>query len=179
MLSLGPLKRLALRVHVISFEPQPHPPSTRLVPFQAEEAPSVVVETRAPTTPLPTAPATTVKEGEAATEETVTQVALEAPFEAGLSVEGVVVVLDEDSAPSPTLESHDAEAVRALEPAPVPAAMSLIPAVEVPVPPPAVEVQGPPPTTEVVESSSARVPFMVEEMMDLETCRYIDFPVSG
>jgi hypothetical protein len=57
--------------------------------------------------------------------------------------------------------------------------MSLIPAVEVPVPPPAVEVQGPPPTTEVVESSSARVHFMVEEMMDLETCRYIDFPVSG
>jgi hypothetical protein len=59
----------------------------------------VVVETRAPTTPPPPAPAAAVEEGEAATEATVAQAALEAPSEAGPSVEGVVVVLDEDSVP--------------------------------------------------------------------------------
>jgi hypothetical protein len=115
----------------------------------------VVVETRVPTTPPPIAPAAAVEEGEAATEATIAQAALEALFEAGLSIEGVVVVLDEDSVPPPVSESHDAAAVLALEPARVPAATSLLPAMEVPVPPPVVEVQGPPPTAEVAESSSA------------------------
>jgi hypothetical protein len=54
----------------------------------------VVAETRAPITPPPPAPAIIIEEGEVATEATVTQVALEAPSEAGPSVEGVVVVLD-------------------------------------------------------------------------------------
>jgi hypothetical protein len=57
--------------------------------------------------------------------------------------------------------------------------MSLLPAVEVSVPPSAVEAQGPPPTAEVTETSSARISLTVEEMMDLETCRYIDFPSVG
>jgi hypothetical protein len=125
--------------------------------------------------PPPPAPATAVEEGEAAMEATVTQAALEAPSEAGPSVEGVVVVLAVDSAPPPASSSHDAAAVSAL----VPAAMSLLPAVEVLMPPPVVEVQGPPPTAEVAESSSARVSLTVEEMMDLETCQYIDFPDVG
>jgi hypothetical protein len=56
----------------------------------------VATETRAPIAPPPPAPATTVEEGEAATETIVTQVALKAPSEAGSSIEGVVVVLDED-----------------------------------------------------------------------------------
>jgi hypothetical protein len=56
----------------------------------------VAAETRAPIAPPPPAPATTVEEGEAATETIVTQVALKAPSEAGSSIEGVVVVLDED-----------------------------------------------------------------------------------
>jgi hypothetical protein len=68
----------------------------------------MVAKTRAPITPPPPAPATTVEEGEADTETTVTQAALEAPSEAGPSVEGVVVVLDEDSTPPPPSESHDA-----------------------------------------------------------------------
>jgi hypothetical protein len=38
------------------------------------------------------------------------------------------------------------------------------------------EVQGPPPSAEVAESSSTRVSLTVEEMMDLETCWYIDLP---
>jgi hypothetical protein len=69
---------------------------------QAEEEPLAAAEKRAPATPPPPAPATTVEEGEAVTEVTVTQVALEAPSKAGPSVEGVVTVLDEDLAP-PTI----------------------------------------------------------------------------
>jgi hypothetical protein len=149
------------------------------VPSQAKEALSMVAETRVPTTPPPPAPAAAVEEGEAVTEATVAQEALEAPSKAGRSVEGVVVVLDEDTAPPPVSESHDVAAVLALEPAQVPATTCLLPAVEVPVPPPTVEVQGPPPTAEVAESSLARVSLTVEEMMDLETCRYNDFPSLG
>jgi hypothetical protein len=128
-----PLKRLLLRVQIISLEPQPQPSSTRPVPLQAEEAPSVVAEMRVPNTPPPPAPATTVEEGEAATEATVTQAAPEAPSKTGPSVDGVVVVLDENSTPLLAPESHDAAVVLALEPAQVPAATSLPPAVEVPV----------------------------------------------
>jgi hypothetical protein len=108
-----------------------------------------------------------------ATEATVTQAALEAPSEAGPSVEGVVVVLDEDSVPPPPSEFHDAVMAPTFESAQVPATASLLPAMEVLVPSPA--GHGPLPTAEVAESSSARVSLTVEEMMDLETCRYIDF----
>jgi hypothetical protein len=47
--------------------------------------------------------------------------------------------------------------------------------VEVSVPSPTVEVQGPPPTADVAESFSAQVALTAEEMMELATCRYIDF----
>jgi hypothetical protein len=147
--------------------------------LQADEAPSVVAEMRAPTTPPPPAPATAVEEGEVAMEATVTQPALEAPSEAGPSVEGVVVVLNEDPVPPPPSECHDAAMARALEPAQIPATASLLPDVEVLVPSPAGHVQGPLPTAEVAESSSTRVSLTIEEMMDLETCRYIDFPGVG
>jgi hypothetical protein len=70
--------------------------------------PSVVAEMRVPTTPPPPAPATAVEEGEVATEATVAQAALEASSKAGPGIEGVVVVLDEDSAPPPVSKSHDA-----------------------------------------------------------------------
>jgi hypothetical protein len=82
---------------VVSSEPHPQPSSAEPALPQAEEELLVVAETRAPITPLPPAPATAVEEGEAATGTIVTQVALEAPSEDGPSVEGVVVVLDEDS----------------------------------------------------------------------------------
>jgi hypothetical protein len=129
--------------------------------------------------PPPLAPSTAVEEGEAVMKATVTQAALEASSEAGPSVEGVVMVLDEDSVPPPPSGSHDATMAPALEPIQVPATTSLLPAVEVPVPSPAVQVQGPLPTAEVAESSSARISLTVEEVMDLETCRYIDFPGVG
>jgi hypothetical protein len=48
--------------------------------------------------------------------------------------------------------------------------------VEVPVPSPTVKVQGPLSTAKVAESSSVRVSLTVEDMMDLETCWYINFP---
>jgi hypothetical protein len=91
----------------------------------------------------------------------------------------VVVVQDEDVVPPPASERHDATVVLALESAHVPAVKSRLPAVEVPAPPPTMKFQGPPPTAEVAESSSARVSLTVEEMMDLETCRYIDLPGVG
>jgi hypothetical protein len=149
------------------------------VPPQAEEQLSVVAEMRAPATPLPPAPTTAVEEGEAVTEATVTQAALGAPSEAGPSVEGVAMVLDEDSAPPPPSESHDAVMAPVSEPAQAPATASLPLAVGVPVTSPAVEVQGPLPTAEVAEPSSARVSLTVEKMMDLEACRYIDFSGVG
>jgi hypothetical protein len=91
---------------VISPEPQPRLPSTGLVPPQAEEEPSVAAKTRAPATPTPLATATAVEEGEAVTEATVTQAVLEVMFEAGPSVEGVVMVLYELSASPPIGESQ-------------------------------------------------------------------------
>jgi hypothetical protein len=72
MLSLGPLKRLALSAQVISPEPQAQPLSTMPVQPHAEEEPSVVAETRVPTMPPPPAPATSVEECEVVTEATVT-----------------------------------------------------------------------------------------------------------
>jgi hypothetical protein len=73
-------------------------------------------------------------------------------------------------------ERHDAAVALTLESAHVPAATSRLPAVEVPAPPLMMEVQGPPPIAEVAESSSIRVSLTIEEMMDLETCWYIDLP---
>jgi hypothetical protein len=58
-------------------------------------------------------------------------VALEAPTEAGLIVEGVVVVLDEDSVPPPPSESHDVVMAPASEPAQMTVTTSLPPIVEV------------------------------------------------
>jgi hypothetical protein len=149
---------LTLRAQVISPEPQPQPPSTRPVASQAEEALLVVAKMRVPTTPPPPAPATAIEEGDVAMEATVTQVALEAPTEASASVEGVLVVLDEDSVPPPPSENHDAAVATTLEPVQVPAAASLLPAVEVLVPSLVVEVQGPPPTVEVAESRRSEFP---------------------
>jgi hypothetical protein len=49
-------------------------------------------------------------------------------------------------------------------------------AVEVSEPSSVAEVLGPFPSAEVVETSSARGAVTVEEVMELATCRYIDFP---
>jgi hypothetical protein len=56
---------------------------------------------------------------------------------------------------------------------------SSLPAVEVPGPFPVAEASGPPPTAEVAETSSAQITLTAEEVMELATCRYIDFPSVG
>jgi hypothetical protein len=48
-----------------------------------------------------------------------------------------------------------------------------------PEPSPTAKVPCPPPTEEVAETSSARVALTTEEVMELATCRYIDFPGVG
>jgi hypothetical protein len=106
-------------------------------------------------------------------------VALETPIEAGPSGEDVVVVLDEDSALLPSSESRDVVMALALEPAQVTATVSLPFVVEVSEPSPAVGVSGPPLTAEMPETSSARDALTAEEVMELATCRYIDFPNIG
>jgi hypothetical protein len=90
-----------------------------------------------------------------------------------------VVVLDEDSTPPPVSEGRDVAMAPVLEPAPVASTAGPLPAVEVSEPSPAVEVPGPSPTAEVAETSLARGAVTVEEVMELATCRYIDFPGVG
>jgi hypothetical protein len=51
-----------------------------------------------------------------------------------------------------------------------------LPAVEVSEPSPAAKVPGPSTIAEAAETSSARGAITVEEVMELVTCRYIDFP---
>jgi hypothetical protein len=114
---LGPLKRLALSAQVVSSEPRPQPSSAESAPPRVEEEPTVVAETRDLIVPPPPVLAAAVKEGEAATEATATQVALETPTEASPSGEGVVVVLDEDSVPPPQSEIRDVVMAPTSEPA--------------------------------------------------------------
>jgi hypothetical protein len=149
------------------------------VPPQDEEESTIAVESRAPTAPLPFVPATAVEEGEATTETTATQVDLETPTEAGSSGEGIMVVLDEDSAPPAPSESRDVVMAPMSEPAQVMEMVSLPAAVEVSEPSPEVGVLGPPLTAEVAETSSARGALTAEEVMELATCWYIDFPGVG
>jgi hypothetical protein len=65
------------------------------------------------------------------------------------------------------------------EPAPVASTASPLPTVEVSEPSTAAEVPGPSPTAEVVETSSAWGAITVEDVLELATCRYIDFPGIG
>jgi hypothetical protein len=89
------------------------------------------------------------------------------------------VVSDEDSTPPTSSECRDVVMALASEPAQVTVAAGLLHAVEVSEPSPAVGVSGPPLTAEVAETSSARGALTTEEVMELATCRYIDFPRVG
>jgi hypothetical protein len=53
------------------------------------------------------------------------------------------------------------------------------PVIEVPEPSPTTKVSGPSPTAEAVKTSSAVGAITVEEVMELATSRYIDFPSIG
>jgi hypothetical protein len=129
-------------------------------------------------TPPPPVPAVAVEEGQTVVEVAAPQATLEPPAEAGLSDGDVVMVFDENLAPPPSLGGHDFVMTPASEPTPAVVAADSLAAV-VSEPSLVAEVPGPFPTAEVAETSSARGTLTVEEVMELATCQYIDFPVVG
>jgi hypothetical protein len=149
------------------------------LPTRAEEEPAVVAATEASSVPPPPGPAAATEEEQVGAGVTASQAALETPAEADLSRWDAVVVLDEDPTPPPVSEGRDAAMAPVSEPAVVVSAAGPPPTVELSEPSSAVEVPGPSPTTEVAESSSARGAITLEEVMEMATCRYIDFPGVG
>jgi hypothetical protein len=143
VLSLAPLKRLALSARVVPSEPCPQPPSVEPLTSRAEEESAVVAAARESSAPPPQVPVAAIEEGQTAVEATTPEAILESPAEAGLSCEDVVMVLDEDPAPPPSSGSRDAVMTPASEPTPAVAAAYPLPAAEVPEPSPAAEVLGP------------------------------------
>jgi hypothetical protein len=101
VLSLAPLKHLALSARVVPCEPRLQPPCAEPLPEQAEEEPTVVTAVKEPSALPPPAAATTVEEGQTAVETAAPQAALELPSGAGKGGADDVVVLDEYSAPLP------------------------------------------------------------------------------
>jgi hypothetical protein len=114
-----------------------------------------------------------------ATEATASWAVLEQPAEAVPSGGDVVMVLDEDATPPPPSGSRDVVMAPAPEPTPAVMATDSLPATGAPEPSPVAEVPGPSATTEVAESTSAQDTLTVEEVVELATCRYIDFPGVG
>jgi hypothetical protein len=109
VLSLAPLKRLALSAWVVPSEPRPQPPYTEPLPVQVEEglAVTTVVEESA-ALPPPVA-ATAIEKERTVTETTAPQEILEPPAGVGTGGEDVVMVpADDGSAPPPPAGEHDA-----------------------------------------------------------------------
>jgi hypothetical protein len=144
-----------------------------------EEEPTVVAAVEASGAPPPSVLAAAMEEGQMAAGTTAPQAALEPPAEAGPSGGDVVMVLDEDSAPPPPSGGRDAVMAPVSEPAPVVATADPFPTVEVSEPSPVPEVLCPSPTVEAAKTSSNAGVVTVEEVMELATCRYIDFPGVG
>jgi hypothetical protein len=140
--------------------------------------PTAVAVEEASIAPQPPVPAV-VEEGEAATEATVSLTVLGQPAEAVPSGGDVVMVLDEDSTPILLSGNRDVVMTPALVPTPAAVASDSFSVVEVPEPSLAAGVPGPSTTTEAAKSSSARDALIVEEVMELATCWYIDFPSVG
>jgi hypothetical protein len=149
------------------------------VPPQAEEVPTAAAAEAASIAPLSPIPVAAVVEGETAVEAPASCAAPVTLFKTGPSGGDAVVIVDEDSVVLPSSGNCDAVIPPVLEPAQVTAIESLLPAAEMSVPSPVVEVQDPPPAVEVAESSSAQVVLTTKEVMELVTCRYIDFPSVG
>jgi hypothetical protein len=149
------------------------------VQSQAEEVPAAAASEEASIAPPSPVPVTAVVEGETAIEAAASCATLVAPTETGPSSVDTVVIVDKDSAVLPSSGNCDTVILPVWEPAQVTVTTSLLPAAEMPVPSPVVEVQDPPSTVEVAESSSAPVALTTEEVMELATCPYIDFPSVG
>jgi hypothetical protein len=79
MLSLAPLKRLALSARVMPSEPRPQPPYAKPLPVQDEEGLAVDTAVEESGAPPPPVTAVVVKEGRTVTETTAPRRALETP----------------------------------------------------------------------------------------------------
>jgi hypothetical protein len=177
VLSLAPLKCLALNARVVSSEPHPQPLSTEPSPSRAEEEePAVVAAAEESIAPPPPVPAVAVEEGQTAAEAAAPQAILDPPAEAGSRGGDAVMILDEDSAPPPSSGSHDVVMTPASEPTLAAAVADPSPTVEALEPSLAVETLEPSPAAGAVGTSSAARSVTVEEVLELATSRYIDFP---
>jgi hypothetical protein len=135
----------------------------------------VAEESSAPPPPVSAA----VEEGYTVAEVTTPQAILEPPAEAGPSDGDVVMVLDEDPMHPPSSRSRDVVMTPVSEPTPVATVADPSPVVEVPEPSPVVETLEPSPAAGAAGTSSAVGVVTVEEVMELATSRYIDFPSVG
>jgi hypothetical protein len=102
VLSLVPLKRLALSAQVVTSESRPQPHSVEPLSARAEEESAGVAAAKASGAPSPPAPSATAEEGQTVAGAIAPQSAPKPPTEADPSSVGMVVVLDEDSAPPPS-----------------------------------------------------------------------------
>jgi hypothetical protein len=135
----------------------------------------VAEESSAPPPPVSAA----VEEGYTVAEATTPQAILELPAKAGPSDGDVVMILDEDPTPPPSSRSRDVVMTPVSEPTPVAAVVDPSPVVEVPEPSPVVETLEPSLAAGAAGTSSAVGVVTVEEVMELATSRYIDFPSVG
>jgi hypothetical protein len=95
---------------------------------------------------------------------------------AGPAGEDAVVVMDEDPVAPVLSESRDVVIPLVPGATLAAAATSSLPAIRVSGPSIAAETSGPPPTVEMAETSSDQITLTTEEVMELATCLYIDFP---
>jgi hypothetical protein len=145
---------------------------------RAEEEPAVATAEES-SAPLPPVVATAVEGRQPVVETTAPQVASDPPVGACPSGADVVVVLDEDPALPPPAGDHDVVMTSMLETILAARVSEPSPAAEVAGPSPTAEVPEPSPATGAVETSSAAGAVTVEEIMELETSRYIDLPGVG
>jgi hypothetical protein len=112
ILSLAPVKRLALSARVVPFEPRPQPQYTKPLPVQVEEGLVVAVTVEESAAPFPSA-ATVVGVERVVTTMTAPQAALEPQAVTSSSGDDVVMVLVDQGAPlpSPTRERDAVEPV--------------------------------------------------------------------
>jgi hypothetical protein len=141
--------------------------------------PTATTAAEASITPPPPAPVTDVEEVGTIVEASATQAVMGASDTASPGGEDVVVAMDEGLAAPLLSESRDV--VIPLKHGVMQAAVatSSLPAAKMPGPSPVAEASSPPPTAEVAETSSDQITLTAKEVMELATCRYIDFPDVG
>jgi hypothetical protein len=107
VLSLAPLKRLALSAWVVPSKPHPQPPCDEPLPVQVKEGLAIATMVESDVPPPPVA-AAVVEEGRTVTETSAPQAALEPPVGTDPGGEDVVMVpADDDSAPPLPAGDHN------------------------------------------------------------------------